>query len=244
MKDVTVEITEQHVRKFSSTPLGYARLQNELSIYQSLEGLRSIPKIITVKKTADTIEMTMELIEGQSLKQILDIKDEYISTPIPWNEAKKLIGNYVAVEMELLAKNALYRDLNLDHLIFGDQKAVLLDLESTIVSHSDTWLLHDMRGTWETMAPEEFPGYGMLTSQTATYRVAIVAHQILTGQLPFKRFPHSRSSTHTWRKRHVVEVSPLLNDAARRVFKAALARQPERRHKDPARFLEKLSKTY
>lgn len=244
MKDVSIKITEQEVHKFSSTPIGYIRLQKELSIYQTLEGIESIPKITSVSESPNNIDISMELIEGQSLKQILGIRDRYISMPIPWAKAKKLIELYVTAEMNLLTKNALYRDLNFDHLIFENQRAVLIDLESTIIGDGYTWKLKDMRGTWETMAPEEFSGYGTLTSRTATYRVAVVAYQILTGQLPFKRFPNSRSLTNKWRTSHSVKVSPLLNDTTRRIFNAALARKPERRYSNPTRFLDKLSRSY
>jgi len=242
MKDVSVEITDQHVRKFSNGPLGYVRLNNEANTYKQLKGLSSIPRVIDVAQTTDTITLVMEHVKGQSLRQLLDIQDQYTSRPIPWSRAKKHIQYYVAAEMSFLHANALYRDLNLDHIIFTNQKAVILDLESTIIGKNDTWTLRDTRGTWETMAPEEFMGYGTLTARTATYRAAIIAHQILTGQLPFKRFPHSRASTHAWRKRHPAEISSLLDTPTRRVFGAALARNPTQRYKNPARFLEELAK--
>lgn len=236
--DVQVEISENVVRKSSLSLAGYDRLRNEWPILDALQESPHVPKLYHAVTQNESVDIFMERIEGEDAKQWLDWKEDWTARERSWDDVKLRLGQYVAAEMDLLARGALYRDMNLEHIIFTRSKAVLVDFEATVFSHvPDRWFFNDQRGTWETMAPEEFPGYGELTSRAATYRAAVLAHVALSGRLPFPRFP-LRSRTHAWRKWHAAQVAPELSKPVRSVFKSALEREPARRHKTPARFLE------
>lgn len=243
MSGIEVEILKEHVHKYSTNPTGYKRLQRELKILDSLQESKHIPVLIRSEDKNGRLSIYMENVTGTNGKQLIGMRgNEYVTQPITWSKAKERIKQYIQAEMDLLTRRYLYRDLNLEHLIFSTDKVVFVDLESTIGSmHPDNWNLCDMRGTWETMAPEEFRGYGRLTARTATYRAAIVSHLILTGRLPFRRFPASRSTTHHWRNKHPAEINPHLSRATRRVFRSALARQETQRHKNPENFFKRLA---
>ena len=244
MKSVVTEVTEGQTLKYSTDPAGYKRIMGEQEILMFLKDSPHTPTILKVESDTTRASITMQTIHSKSLREILDINDEYSTKPRAWKEAKKLLEPYVEAEMDLLARGALYRDMNLDHILFAHDKTYLIDLESTIINTScGKWILNDMRGTWETMAPEEFPGYGELSTRTATYRVAVIAYIILTGKLPFKRFPDSRSETHHWRMRHPVEAADMLSKDIQQVFKIGLARKPTHRYKDPLAFLKQLEKS-
>ncbi len=245
MNSVVVEILDQWVRKYSTDLSGYQRLSRELKVLKCLSGSVHTPTVVQSRDDTAKISIDMEAIQGQSLRELLDMQTDYVTTAMPWNEAKQWLAQYIDAEMDLLSRDALYRDMNLDHLIFAGNRAVLIDMESTIISADQgKWLLNDMRGTWETMAPEEFIGYGELSARTATYRVAVIAHIILTGKLPFKRFSDSRSATYHWRMMHMAEIDRGLSHKTRRVFASALARKPIHRYKNPERFLDKLTASY
>lgn len=245
MKSIITEISDQQIHKYSTGSSGYIRLARELKVFEYLKDSPHIPKLVKSKDANKKASIYMEKINGISLKELLGMQDEYVTKPLKWSEAKKWLGQYIDAEMDLLRRGALYRDINLDHVIFSEGKAYLVDLESTIIKNNqDKWLLNDMRGTWETMAPEEFGGYGELDSRTVTYRVAVLAHIMLTGRLPFERFPYSRSTTHHMRLKHPAKIDALLGAKTRRVFMSALARKSTHRYKDPAKFLECLNESY
>jgi len=245
MKSVMTEISEEETRKYSTDSLGHKRIMSEQMAYEFLKGCLHIPTIVKMESDVNQASIVMETLEGKSLREILGMRDEYNAKPKAWKEVSKLLKQYVGAETDLLERGALYRDMNLDHIIFANDKAYLVDLESTIINAgADRWSLNDMRGTWETMAPEEFPGYGELSARTATYRVAVVAYLLIVGKLPFKRFPESRAETYRWRRRHQIEVDETLDKDTRRVFNIALARKQERRYKDPASFLLQLERSY
>lgn len=245
MQDVVVELANQQVCKYSTNPAGYNRLSRELSVLKSLQGSNHIPIVTNFLNKNGKIVIYMDEVKGQNGKQLIGMKDGYSTQPIPWKQAKKWLQQYVEAEMDFLTRNSLYRDMNLDHLIFTGDKIVFLDFESTVINSGEaTWQFRNLRGTWETMAPEEFPGYGQLSARTVTYRAAIISHILLTGTLPFKIFPVSRSATYKWRKQHVAEVSPRLSDQTRHVFMSALARKEAHRYKNPESFFKALVASY
>jgi serine/threonine protein kinase len=245
MKAVEVERKEGIVRKTSHTPEGYRRLVKEKTVLETLAGLSYVPRLVDSKKTTQTIWFETEYIEGESLKQWIGLNDGWSSRALPWKEARTRLEQYIAVEMDLLAHGALYRDLNLEHIIFTKSGVVLIDFESTIIKspHESWWMLNDIRGTHETMAPEEFPVRGILGERIATYRAAVLAYIILTGTVPFARKKH-RSQTYAWRKVHLPRIAAELPVPVRRVFASALSRQAVRRHKDPQSFLDALTRAY
>lgn len=245
MKSVIAQVSSEETNKYSTDLPGYKRVAREQEVFEFLKGCPYIPTVIETKNDNQKASIRMQTLQGQSLRKILGMLDEYDTVPIEWRAAKKLLMQYINAEMDLLARGALYRDMNLDHILFTSKRAFLLDVESTITSAvPGKWRFCDMRGTWETMAPEEFAGYGELSARTATYRVAVIAYILLVGKLPFKHFPHSRSDTHHWRMRHPVVIVDTLNEDTRRVFKIGLARKPTHRYKDPAVFLMQLKKSY
>ena len=245
MKSVITEVSEEATNKYSTDQFGYERIIREQKIFGFLKNCSHVPTIVNMEHDDMKASIKMKTIRGKSLREIIGIKDEYDIEAMSWNAAEKLLKQYIEAEMDLLSRRALYRDMNLEHILFTNNQAFLVDLESTIISEvPNKWVLNDMRGTWETMAPEEFSGYGELNPRTATYRVAIIAHILLVGKLPFKRFPASRSDTHHWRLKNNAEVGGILNKNTQRVFKIALARNHVHRHKDPIGFFKALSDSY
>lgn len=236
MTDIFIEHTKHTATKRATSPRGLVRLHDEQRIYEKLQPCVHIPKLTAMTKNSITIQRVV----AQSLQDIVGTM--YHFTPLPWKEANPLLLKYVEAEMSLLRSGVLYRDLNLQHLLITDKRAVLIDLEASIIRQKDgLFYQNDMRGTWETMAPEEFMIRAKLSDATATYRVAVVAHLLLTGRLPFRRYPYSRTQTHTWRNTHPPLLSQQLLKPVRKVFAAALSRQPERRHKNPESFLSALT---
>ena len=223
MTDVVVEILENVVLKYSTTPKGSIRLRSELKVLKALQASPYTPNLIKSTDKDNKLTITMDKIFGENIQQVFSIH-EYVLVPVPWSIAHTYIKQYSEAEMDFLSQGYLYRDLNLEHIICNSGKMVLLDLESTILSlDREKWKLNDTRGTWETMAPEEFLGYGELTARTATYRTAVIAYLLLMGKLPFKRFSDSRSSTYSWRKKYKPMIDTSLSKPVQRVFKSALA---------------------
>lgn len=242
MTEVNTKITANHeLLKYSSTQGGMNRLKKELLIYQHLGDNEFIPALLSSNFDQDSASLTLEYIEGQSLKERLSLSDNYTAEPQDWADISERLGQYVEAEMSFIESGVLYRDLNLEHMIFTDNSVKIVDLEASIIqSQDDKFHLSNTRGTWETMAPEEFCGYGDLTTQTASYRVAVICHLALYGSLPFARSKYSRSKAHKIKANKPLQLSPEMPVGAKKIFTSALSKQPAQRHKNPGQFLIRL----
>lgn len=245
MKNVDIQINETSVQKFSVSPKGRNRILREKAVLEALAESPYVPNILSSTDTDDLISLELEYIDGESAKQWLELSENWTVRKLVWEDSRNRLRQYVEAEMDLLRRGVLYRDLNLEHIIFTNSKVVLVDCESAIQKRPNEgdWMLGYGRGTWETMAPEEFSVHGRLTERTATYRVAAFAHLVLAGYVPFVRYDR-RSDTYTWRKKHPPKVDSELPKEVRRIFASALARKSIHRHKDPEAFLARLTKYY
>lgn len=219
------------------------RLQAEQGYLRHLAQTGHVPRII--EATQQWIDM--EYIKGQSLKEWLALTPDWQATVPPLDEALERLMQYAQAEQALLDAGVLYADLSPEHVIFQKDRVMMIDLEASSMRRHDesVWRIMSWRRTWETMAPEEFTRSPatQLTERTATYRVAVVAHLVLAGYVPFPRERYLRL-VHAWRRTHVASVSRQLPHRVGRVLAVALQRHPARRHKNPVSFMAALKRAY
>lgn len=239
MKDVETIIEENYVIKVAQNPSGLIRIAHEATAYGHLIGSPYIANILA--RTSESI--TLEKFDGQNAKEWLSFNEDWTCKKAEWNIVREKLKQYIEAETDFLDRGVMYRDLNLEHIIFTEDKAVLVDLEEAVFTDSNSWYFKSRRGTWETMALEEFLRKGQLTKRTATYRVAVVAHLALTGRLPSRRMP-LKHDVHQWRKHHNPLIDGHLPKKVRKIFAAALSRKIEHRHKDPKSFYTALEEAY
>lgn len=241
---VTTKIFDTFVTKTADTPEGMMRIAGERRMLRHLADAGCVARELEYVEKNGYAEMKIEHIAGESLKSWIKLDDEWRAKGHAWKDAQGRLAQYVELETNLLERGVMYRDLNLDHVIFAEQGAYMIDLEASLLATREgEWMLDNQesdRGTWETMALEEFRRPVALTTRTATYRSAVVAHLALTGELPFARKPQKKD-THAWRASHVPELALDLSKAVRGVFASSLSREVSRRHKTPARFFEALT---
>ena len=239
--EVIVGETEVHKRVLS--PRARTRLALEALCLAAYSDSPHLPRIRDFD--AATLTLTTERVVGRSFREVFNVDDEWTGAPTAWDSAAGYLGQYIDAETDLLSRGLMYRDLNLGHLLFTGEKAVFVDHEETVgkPEGSAKWRYNSYRGTWETMAPEEFPGCGYLTERTATYRSAVLAHLALSGSLPFPRF-EDRDDVHGWRRSHPPEIASSFDKPVRKVLRAALDSRIARRHENPQQFFNELTASY
>lgn len=243
---VTTRVEPTQVVKTASNPDGVTRIERELRVLTVLSGIECAAGVIDYQADNNSARLVIERFDGEDCKSWVQLTDEWHATKIPWVGAKARLAAYIELEMKLLACGVMYRDLNLEHILFTRAGARMIDLEASLPHDTTGWVLDSMasrRGTWETMALEEFRRPVLLDLRTATYRAAVVTHLVLCGDLPFVRKPR-KHDTHMWRKFHAASVSEDLPKPVRRVFAAALSREPSCRYKSPANFFAALVAAY
>ena len=234
-------IMQGAVQKIANSRSDIDRLQREKNNLRRLAQTGLVPQLL--RQRPDRLER--EYIAGESMEKWLHL--DYMAG---WRVVAPLLPQsldrlrrYATLEQTLLRAGVLYRDLNLQHLIFTLQGARIVDLEAAEIQRADgLWRVTSRRGTYETMAPEEFTIGSRLTARTASYWFAIVAHLVLAGCLPFRSVPQR------WRayrnRRCPAAIAPQLPAPVRRVLAASLQCQPARRHSDPARLMQALEHAY
>jgi len=241
MSVIVEQNSNSQIRKYALSKAGRDRLQNEFIAYKQLADNPHIPALINHTFSNDQSELIIEYVDGESLQKWLTCDNDYRVSPKTWAQANVNLKRFVDAEMSLLNAGVLYRDLNLDHVIFRSSKAYFIDLEASVFKSdaTNTYPFNDTRGTWETMAPEEFRGAGDLSERTATYRVAAISHMVLYGQLPFDHDATSRSTSNRLRHRPL-RLNHRLSGRERKLFSAALSLEPARRHTNPNSFFNSL----
>lgn len=238
--EVVIDTEVGEVRRKYPSQGTVLRLAREAFILRLLADSPHTPALKNVDYQGRII--TTEYVHGDSFGRIFSVDREWNASSKDWSEAGPLLAQYIAAEQSLMEEGVFYRDLSPGHVIFTGDHAVLVDHKESLINPKPKvkrWYLFDHRGTEATMAPEEFHGLEtVLTPRTATYRSAVMAHVALGGRLPFD------PSSPQWQKRRRLQISHDLPDATRRVFRGALDVGLERRHIDPATFLNALTASY
>ncbi len=240
-RDIVVSrLSNGNILRSTKTQNGAKLLAQELEIFKKLTGNKHVAKLIDFSSSKNKFQIELEYIEGEALGEWLNCSDEYTCKPKTWAAAKNKFKQYIEAEMSLLSDGVLYRDLQPGHLFFDDEVARFIDIEAAAVRTSENkYVCKNMRGTWETMAPEELARKTRLTKSVATYRAAILAHLILYGYLPYRNRAKSRKKEALNRNK-IPSLEQNMDKKLRKLFLSALSPNITRRPKDPASFLEKL----
>ena len=143
------------VQKIANSRGDIDRLQRKKNNLRRLAQTGLVPQLL--RQRPDRLEL--EYIAGESMEQWLHL--DYmagwraVAPPLP--QALDRLRRYATLEQALLRAGVLYRDLNLQHLIFTLQGVRIVNLEAAEIQQTDgLWRVISRRGTYETMAPEEF----------------------------------------------------------------------------------------
>jgi eukaryotic-like serine/threonine-protein kinase len=163
-------------------PAQYERFQRELEVTNNLHH-PAIQKGLGSGQYDRTPYLVTELIEGQSLRELIDKK-----APMPGDEAIALIGK-IAEGIQYCHQNeVIHRDLKPENiLIKSDGQPVILDfgLALTKSSRRVTYAnLSNTVGTPDYMAPEQVEGQRG-DERTDIYAIGTILYEMLSGKTPF-----------------------------------------------------------
>ncbi len=125
---------------------------------------------------------TMELVEGQSLRDILREKKT-----IPTKEAISFMKQMLSGLVEAHSQGVVHRDLKPQNVMV-DTGGLLRIMDFGIARTADTATLTgsgEMMGTPDYISPEQVKGE-TTTAQSDLYSVGIILYELLTGDVPFK----------------------------------------------------------
>jgi serine/threonine protein kinase len=208
--------------KIASEPAIIEQLKEEAETLRILDGSTRSPRLYldAYSETNNKQVLAMEYLEGPSLGDVLGVGPDWVVMNQPDSaRAHEIIGHIAAAEQDVLDRGVLYRDYNLKHFIFTAPDHVSfidfgLSLAYPYTGDDDhmVWATNTLPdGTWEFMAPEEFVGGAELDESVVTYRLGILYHLLVTGDMPVPQF-ENLADARAWAINPQFELSDKLSD--------------------------------
>ena len=171
---------------FKNHPDAFITLQREAS----RSHLLSHPQIVTVHdfdRDGDTIYMTMELLDGQPLDELIK---NHNRQPLEKNKALTIIADICNALAHAHSKNIIHSDLKPSNIFCTKNNTKILDFGIARISNPQQSQADFDAGSLGALTPayaslEMFQNQPPHTSDDV-YAVAVIAYELLTGQHPYK----------------------------------------------------------
>jgi serine/threonine-protein kinase len=192
----------------------------------------SHPNIATVYDFGDDANrpyLVMELVEGQSLAQLLAARG-----PLPAHEVTAILGQAALALQAAHTAGVVHRDVKPANIMVTPAGMVKLTDFGIARATAGSGLTRtgEMLGTPHYLAPEQVHGLPA-TAASDVYALGVVGHELLTGQRPF-----TGESIVATALAHVTQQVPELPDSVppslRSALKSALAKDPADRPQSAA----------
>jgi eukaryotic-like serine/threonine-protein kinase len=199
-------------------------------------GRRFHPNIVAIWDFGDdngTPFLVMELVEGQSLDQLIKS-----SGPLAQDRSVGIITQVLSALGFAHASGIVHRDIKPSNIMVlsGDQVKVA-DFGIARLEASEFTIVGDLLGTPAYMAPEQLSG-GSIDHRTDLFATGVILFEMLTGVKPFrgKSITEIMSFMETRGPEDIRALNPAIPEAMKQVIAKSLAFEPTQRYADAAAF--------
>ena len=199
-------------------------------------GRRFHPNIIAIWDFGDdngTPFLVMELVEGQSLDQLIKS-----SGPLPQDRSVGIITQVLSALGFAHANGIVHRDIKPSNIMVlpGDQVKVA-DFGIARLEASEFTIVGDLLGTPAYMAPEQLSG-GSIDHRTDLFATGVILFEMLTGVKPFrgKSITEIISFMEKRGPEDIRALNPAVPEAMKHVIGKSVAFDPAQRYADAAAF--------
>ena len=210
----------------------------------------NIVHLYSVEEADDVVFITMELVQGRSLRQFLSSR-----TPLPLPQTISFAVQIAEGLASAHAAGIVHRDLKPANVMITDEERVkILDfgvakfLEPISTQDPDREATTEDRssvghtvGTAGYMSPEQALG-GTLDARTDLFALGVVVFEMSTGRAPFHGETAAAVFDHLLNRPHpsLLTLNPALPRSLEVVVDKALEKDPDRRYRSAAEFLRDL----
>lgn len=182
-RKVRRRVAIKHLNPHLATdPIGLERFRREIQIARHV-GHPGIVGTYDLLVSGGDMYLVLELIEGETLKQIL-----YSRTRLPVAEAMQIVRGILEVLAACHRKNVIHRDLKPQNVMVARESGAIRVLDfgvSRMTSLADLTQSGTTLGSPQYMAPELFAG-NTYDPRTDLYALGVMVYELLTGSLPFR----------------------------------------------------------
>jgi serine/threonine-protein kinase len=199
-------------------------------------GRRFHPNIVAIWDFGDdngTPFLVMELVEGQSLDQLIKS-----SGPLPQDRSVAIITQVLSALGFAHANGIVHRDIKPSNIMVlpGDQVKVA-DFGIARLETSEFTIVGDLLGTPAYMAPEQLSG-GPIDHRTDLFATGVILFEMLTGVKPFrgKSITEIISFMEKRGPEDIRALNPAVPETMKHVIGKSVAFDPAHRYADAAAF--------
>lgn len=144
----------------------------------------NIVNVYDVQQDGENYFITMELLEGQDLRQVMENR-KLARQPFSIEEVQELIGQ-IATALDYAHKHTVHRDIKPENIwLTDDDEVKLMDFGiARLMSTSQRTQTGAAMGTAYYMAPEQLKGSKNIDGRADQYSLAVMAYELLTGEVP------------------------------------------------------------
>jgi serine/threonine-protein kinase len=230
---VAIKVVDLSQRDGTEAEAAYARMRQEVRA----AGCLSHPNIVTVYDFIETGKkawIVMELVEGGSLKSLLDR-----GARIPVSDVVRMMRDILSALAFSHNRGVVHRDVKPANLLLApDGRVIVADFGIARIESSDLTKVGEVLGAPAYMAPEQLDGE-QVDHRADIWSTGVVLYELLTGVKPFPGNPESvvHKVRHTEPKAPSRRSGPTLR-AFDAVVARALAKRPEHRFQSAAAFAD------
>ncbi len=215
------------------------RFEREAVITASLASPNSV-RVLDYGRVADgTPFMVMELLEGKTLRAVMDERDAAGYGPIPAGAAIAIADSVLRALMEAHREQLVHRSVKpanifLQHVASNDVCVRLVDFGIAKDLEAPMTAIGETLGTPSHMSPEQIHGKE-IDGRSDLYSLGVVLYECLTGTLPFSGTTGiAMAVAHSTQRLEPVEVRSggRVDGALAAVINTALAKDPADRWPD------------
>ncbi|WP_226661453.1 serine/threonine protein kinase [Microbulbifer aggregans] len=186
----------------------------------------NIVNVFDVQQDGDFFFLTMELLEGQDLRQLMEVR-KLTRQPFDEGEARTLAAT-LANALAYAHQHTVHRDIKPENIWVtedGDYKIMDFGI-ARVQSTSQRTQTGAAMGTAYYMAPEQLKGTSSIDGRADQYALGVLLYELLAGEVPAGRFRPLRELRKDLGKRFATNVEK------------ALETRPEDRFSDMAAFAQ------
>jgi len=160
-----------------------ARFMDEARISSKLSHA-NIVNVYDVQNDGDLYFLTMELLEGQDLRQVME-NQKLVGRPIDIEDVKAYLAQ-ICTGLTAAHEHTVHRDIKPENIwLCDDGKLKLMDFGiAQLQSTSRRTQTGAAMGTAYYMAPEQLKGLKDIDGRADQYAVGVLAYELLTGEVP------------------------------------------------------------
>jgi serine/threonine protein kinase len=144
----------------------------------------NIINVFDVQSVDNYLFITMELLEGQTLREALDIRK--VARTDFTEEETRVILDQLTSALSYAHKTSVHRDIKPENIFLCEDGTLkLMDFGIVHLVNMSQFTKSSMAmGTAYYMAPEQLTGSGQIDARADQYSVGVVIYEMLSGQLP------------------------------------------------------------